>query len=125
MRASAAEQEAWSGVELAIREVRRDTRDAFLGIRSGVAQISALDQAVKSSETAVEATEVGVEVGSRSMVDLLNARRELANARAQLSEVRYAYLIDSLRLRRAIGQLDADYLGELSALFVRDETADE
>jgi outer membrane protein len=123
--ARAAEQEAWSGVELAIREVRRDTRDAFLGIRSGVAQISALDQAVKSSETAVEATEVGVEVGSRSMVDLLNARRELANARAQLSEVRYAYLIDSLRLRRAIGQLDADYLGELSALFVRDETADE
>lgn len=121
--ARAAEREAWSGVELATREVRGSARDAFLGIRSGVSQIQALAQAVKSSETAVEATEVGVEVGSRSTVDLLNARRELANARARLSEVRYAYLIDNLRLRRAIGQLDADYLERLSRLFVADQDA--
>ncbi|MDQ2068532.1 TolC family outer membrane protein [Natronospira bacteriovora] len=116
--ARAAEREAWSGVDLATREVRRSTRDAFLGVRAGVAQVAALRQAVRSSETAVEATEVGVEVGTRSTVDLLNARRELADARARLSEVRYAYLIDSLRLRRAVGQLDADDLRQLAALFL-------
>ncbi|WP_406672827.1 TolC family outer membrane protein [Natronospira sp.] len=115
--ARAAEREAWSGVKLATREVRRETRDSFLGIRSGVARVSALRQAVRSGETAVEATEVGVEVGSRSTVDLLNARRELANARAELSQVRYAYLLDTLRLQRAVGQLDVNELERLSGLF--------
>ncbi|MCP1727127.1 outer membrane protein [Natronospira proteinivora] len=118
--AQAGEREAWAGVEIAMREVRRGARDAFLGIRSSVAQISALEQAVRSSEAAVEATEIGVEVGTRSTVDLLNARRELSNARTQLSEVRYAYLIDTLRLQRAVGQLDGEQMEMLGALFLEE-----
>jgi len=116
--ARAGEREAWAGVEMAMREVRRSTRDAFFGIRSGVAQVAALEQAVRSSEAAVEATEVGVEVGTRSTVDLLTARRELSDAQTQLSEVRYAYLVDTLRLHRTTGQLDSEKLEMLGALFL-------
>lgn len=115
--AKAAEREAWAGVRLTTRQVRQMARDAFLGVRSGVARVEALRQSVRSSETAVEATEVGVDVGSRSTIDLLNARRALADARAQLSEVRYAYLVDTLRLQRATGQLDSTDLERLSGLF--------
>lgn len=122
--AKAAEREAWSGVRMSTREVRRLARDAFLGVRSGVSRVEALRQSVRSSETAVEATEVGVDVGSRSTVDLLNARRALADARAQLSEVRYAYLIDTLRLQRATGQLDASDLAHLADLFSSDGQGD-
>lgn len=122
--AKAAEREAWAGVRLTTRQVRQMARDAFLGVRSGVARVEALRQSVRSSETAVEATEVGVDVGSRSTIDLLNARRALADARAQLSEVRYAYLIDTLRLQRATGQLDSTDLERLSGLFTGDGTGD-
>jgi outer membrane protein len=67
---------------------------------------------------------VGVEVGSRSTIDLLNARQALSDARAQLSEVRYAYLIDTLRLQRATGQLDSTDLERLSGLFSGGNTGD-
>ncbi len=115
--ARAGEREAWQAVKQANREVRRATRDAFLGIRSGVARVRALEQAVKSAETAVEATEIGVEVGTRSTLDLLNVRRELADARAEYAQVRFEFLADRLRLRRAVGELSTDYLERLNELF--------
>src|SRR5688572_14368807 len=52
-------------LEGAIRRAERDTRDAYLGVLAEKARVTALNQSVKSNQTALEATEAGFEVGTR------------------------------------------------------------
>jgi outer membrane protein len=61
-------------LEGAIRRAERDTRDAYLGVLAEKARVTALNQSVKSNQTALEATEAGFEVGTRTTVDVLDAR---------------------------------------------------
>ena len=65
----------------------------------------ALDQARVSTRSALEATEAGFEVGTRTIVDVLNAQRELFNAERDYEQARNAYLVNTLRLRQAAGTL--------------------
>jgi len=92
------------------RRVQRETRDAYLGVDSGISRVQALEQAVRSSQTAAEAIEAGFQVGTRTSVDVLNAQRDLFRARRDLSEARYRYVLDVLRLKRAAGTLSEDDL---------------
>src|SRR6202047_4665012 len=62
------------------RATERQARDAYLGVISGIARVQALRQAVESNHTAVRATEAGYDVGTRTSVDVLNARRLLVQA---------------------------------------------
>jgi outer membrane protein len=119
--ASAAERSAREDLNMLSRQVRRQTRDAYLGIASDIARVSALSQAVRSSRTALEATEVGVEIGSRSTIDLVEARRQLAAAETEYSAARFDYLLNTLRLRRAAGDLSADDLIRMNRLFGGDD----
>ena len=93
--------------ERARREAVRTTREAYLGVESGIAQVQALAQAVVSSQSALDAVEAGFEVGTRTSVDVLDAQRDLFEARNRLTESRYAYILNALRLREASGTLDA------------------
>jgi outer membrane protein len=92
-------------LEGAIRRAERDTRDAYLGVLAEKARVGALKQSVKSNQTALEATEAGFEVGTRTTVDVLDARRRLFEAQRDYARSRYDYLINLVRLKSAAGVL--------------------
>ena len=103
-------QRALDVLERERRRAQRETRDAYLGVNSGISRVNALEQAVRSSEAAAEAIEAGFQVGTRTSVDVLNAQRDLFRARRDLSEARYSYILNVLRLKRAAGTLSEEDL---------------
>ncbi|MGH8481319.1 MAG: TolC family outer membrane protein [Nevskiaceae bacterium] len=98
------------------RETERSTKNAYQGVIAGVSRVKALAQAVVSNTTALEASEVGLEVGARTAVDVLNAQRELYRAQRDYARSRYDYLLNILRLKQAAGQLAAKDLNEIDSL---------
>lgn len=94
------------------RQVERDVRDAFQTVNSNAARVKALEQAVRSSRTALEASETGLEVGTRTAIDVLDAQQLLYSAERNAAEARYAYLLSVLRLKAAAGQLEVSDLRE-------------
>ncbi|NIR30630.1 MAG: TolC family outer membrane protein [Gammaproteobacteria bacterium] len=97
------------------RTAQRETREAYLGVMSGISGIKALEQAVVSSETALEATRAGFDVGTRTAVDVVEAERRLAEAKRDLARARYDYIVDTLRLKRAAGTLSPNDLQLVNA----------
>ena len=87
------------------RAAERETRDAYLGVIAEKARVGALKQAVKSNQTALEATEAGFEVGTRTTVDVLDARRRLFESQRDYARSRYDYLINLVKLKSAAGVL--------------------
>ncbi len=83
---------------------------------AGISRVKALRQAVKSSQTALEASEAGYRVGTRTSVDVLDAQREIYGARRDYARARYDYLLNLLRLKQASGQLTPDDLAEIDGL---------
>ena len=98
------------------RATERQTRDTYRGVITGISRVKALAQAVISSETALEAAETGLEVGTRTTVDVLDAQRELLRARRDYARARYDYLLDTLRLKQAAGILDVPDLEAINTL---------
>ncbi len=96
------------------RATERQARDAYLGVISGIARVQALRQALESSRTALKATEAGYEVGTRTAVDVLNARKTLVQAQTDYSGSRYDYIVSVLQLRLAAGNLDRPQLTEIN-----------
>jgi outer membrane protein len=105
---------AKEGVVQSSRATERQARDAYLGVISGIARVQALRQAVESNQTALKATEAGYEVGTRTSVDVLNARRLLVQAETDYASARYDYIVSVLQLRLAAGNLDRTQLTELN-----------
>jgi outer membrane protein len=103
------------------RAVERATRNAYQAVVAGVARVKALKQAVVSNTTALEASEVGLEVGARTAVDVLNAQRELYRAERDHARARYDYLLNILRLKALAGQLMRKDLVEIDGLLVAGE----
>ncbi|MFZ2507400.1 MAG: TolC family outer membrane protein [Steroidobacteraceae bacterium] len=103
-------------LERTARETERETRDAYLGVNSEVARVQSLRQAVESAKTALQATEAGYEVGTRTSVDVLEARRRLFDAQTNYARSRYDYLLNVLRLRLAAGTLDDQGIADINAI---------
>jgi outer membrane protein len=103
-------------LERTARETERETRDAYLGVNSEVARVQSLKQAVESANTALQATEAGYEVGTRTSVDVLQARQRLFEAQTNYARSRYDYLLNVLRLQLAAGTLDQKNLTDINAL---------
>ena len=101
-------------LEQARRNAQRLTRQAYLGVISGISRVNALKQAVISSETALQATEAGFEVGTRTAVDVVAAERATSQARRDYARARYDYLLDTLRLKQASGSLSAEDLSQVN-----------
>ena len=95
-------------LERVTRETERNTRDSYDAVISQIARVKALRRAVESNETALKATEAGFEVGTRTTVDVLDARRLLFRARTDYSRTRYDYIVNVLRLKQAAGTLTTD-----------------
>jgi outer membrane protein len=93
-------------LERTSRDTERQARDAYLGVNSEIARVQALKQAVESTQTALNAAEAGYEVGTRTTVDVLAARRNLIQAQVNYSSSKYAYLNNLIQLEFAAGGLD-------------------
>ena len=106
---------AMYSLERARRSAQRSTREAYLGVISGISRVKALKQAVVSSETALEATEAGFEVGTRTAVDVVASQRTTSEARRNYSQSKYDYLIDTLSLKQAAGTLSTEDLKLINA----------
>jgi len=98
------------------RGVELTVRNAYMNVLTGVAQVKALKQAVVSNTTALEASQVGLEVGSRTQVDVLGAQQQLYGAQANYSKSRYDYLLSILKLKIAAGVLTQKDLNEIDEL---------
>jgi outer membrane protein len=103
-------------LERTARETERQTRDAYLGVISGISRVQALKQAFESAKTALKATEAGFEVGTRTTVDVLDARRTLFTAETNFLRSRYDYLINGLRLQQAAGTLTVEDIAAIDAM---------
>lgn len=103
--AEANSERARQELENARRSVAQQTRQAYLGVVSGIAQVEALKQALTSSESVLEASKLGQEVGVRTNLDVLNAQQQLYSTRRDLYQAEYNYLLSELRLKAAVGEL--------------------
>jgi outer membrane protein len=92
------------------RNAALQTRQAYLGVVDGIAQVKALQQALKSSESLLEASKLGQKVGVRTNLDVLNAQQQLFSTQRDLYQAEYGYLISRLRLKAAAGTLAEDDL---------------
>jgi outer membrane protein len=97
------------------RETERAARDAYLGVLSEISRVKALKQALESSTTALQATEAGYEVGTRTAVDVLLARRTLVQAETNYSRSRYDYLLNLISLKLAAGNLEDKDISEINS----------
>jgi outer membrane protein len=88
------------------RTVAQNVRAAFLNVTSGIAQVRALEQAQVSTQSQLDSTVLGRDVGVRTSVDVLNAQQQVFQTRRDLQQARYNYLLNTLRLRQATGTLD-------------------
>ncbi|UCC55465.1 MAG: TolC family outer membrane protein [Gammaproteobacteria bacterium] len=96
------------------RDVERQARDNYRGVQAEISKVKALKQAVLSSEKALEASEAGFEVGTRTIVDVLDSQRELLRARRDHARSRYDYLLDTLGLKQAAGIVEASDLARIN-----------
>jgi outer membrane protein len=98
-------QEAQRNLDKTLRSVERQVKDAYRGVLTSMSQVEALHAAVVSSVSALEATEAGFEVGTRTMVDVLAEQRNLFRAKRNYSRARYDYILNGLKLKQAAGSL--------------------
>jgi outer membrane protein len=107
-------QESTERLQQQVRAAELETRDAYRGVLTDIAQVKALAASVVSTEIAVEAEQAGFEVGTRTIVDVLNAQREYHSARFTYVSARYKYVLDQLRLKKAAGILSENDLIEVN-----------
>lgn len=112
--AIANEDRARQDLENARRTAEFNVRQAYLGVSSGLAQVQALQAALVSSESQLESTRLGQQVGVRTQVDVLNAQQQLYTARRDLAQARYNYVLSLLKLKAAIGQLTESDLADIN-----------
>jgi len=98
------------------RATERLARSGYLNVIATISKVKALQQAVISNEKALETTQAGFEVGTRTTVDVLNSQRELFLAKKDYARARYDYLLETLRLKKAAGILISSDLEKISAL---------
>lgn len=107
------------------RMVERMVRTAYFDVVSAISQIQALEQAVVSAESALNATQVGFEVGTRTIVDVLDSTRNLFDARRDLSEARYNYIRRSLSLYQSSGMISEGDLLAINQALQHPDDADQ
>ena len=115
----ALEDKARTDLEAARRTVSQSTRAAYFGVLSGQGQVTALEAAEASSQSALDANKLGYQVGVRINIDVLNAQSQLFQTKRDLARARYDVLLGGLRLRQANGTLKPEDLQPINALLVK------
>lgn len=102
-------------LESAHRSVVQTVRSSFNNVNASISSINAYKQAVVSAQSSLDAMEAGYSVGTRTIVDVLDATTTLYNAKQQLSNARYNYLINQLNIKSALGTLNEQDLQILNS----------
>jgi outer membrane protein len=97
-------------LESARRQVGLQARQSYLSFTSGISQVKALEQALVSSQSQLDSTRLGQEVGVRTSVDVLNAQQQLYAAKRDLNQAIYNAAIAYLKLKNAAGSLNEEEL---------------
>lgn len=105
------------------RSISRATRGAYRNLIAGQAEVEARRLAVVSAQSAYEAGEAGLEVGTRTIVDVLIAQQNLFSAQREYARARHAYLVNLLRLKQAAGTIEAKDLADVNRWLVADADA--
>jgi len=113
--AIANEDRARQDLENSRRTAELTARQTFLGVTSGIAQVRALEAALVSSQSSLDSTRLGQEVGVRTQIDVLNAQQQLSQTRRDLAQAKYNYILALLRLKSAAGQLSEQDLALVNA----------
>lgn len=111
-------QKAQDDVEIARRKVELETQRAYLNLNTSIAQVKAYEQALISSQSQVDSTKLGYEVGVRTSVDVLNAQQQLFSAKRDLLQSRYNYLVSIIRLKAASGVVAEADLADINQQLV-------
>lgn len=101
-------------LESAHRSTVQTVRSSFNNINASISSINAYKQAVVSAQSSLDASEAGYQVGTRTIVDVLDATTTLYNAKQQLSDARYDYMINELNIKSALGTLNEQDLASLN-----------
>lgn len=102
-------------VEQSTRETERAARDAYLGLQSSITQVEANKQALESARLALQATEAGFDVGTRTTIDVLTSRNTLLTAEQSYALSRYNYIQSIITLKTATGALTRDDLQQINS----------
>ncbi|AQU81678.1 MULTISPECIES: TolC family outer membrane protein [unclassified Halomonas] len=105
------------------RTTIQQVRSLYTQVSNNVETVEARQQAIVSNRSALEATRAGYEVGTRNIVDVLNAEQNLYNAIANFAEARYDYVVNLLALRQQSGLLDVAAIEEVNAWLTGDEVS--
>jgi outer membrane protein len=106
---------AQEGLDQTRRAVIRQVRDAYRGVLSSISQVEALKAATVSAQSALESTQAGYEVGTRTIVDVLNVQRNLFSSQRDYLNSRYGYILNGLSLKSAAGTLGEEDLQRVNA----------
>lgn len=121
VRQAIAQRDATSDeLEQQKRALVRNTRNAYRTLVAGVSEVEARKAAVFSARSAYEASQVGLEVGTRTVLDVLNNQQTLFNAEQEYAQSRYNFLQNRLLLEQAAGTLDIDDLQDINRLLTVD-----
>lgn len=107
------------------RQVVENTRNYHRAVNTDVEQVQARKQSIISNQSALEATEIGYQVGTRNIVDVLDAQRQLYSSVRDYNNSRYDYILDNLRLKQAAGTLSPEDLQDLSRYLKADYNPDK
>ena len=106
-------------LENAQRATAQAVRQNFLNVTSGIAQVQALEQALTSTQSQLDSTILGRDVGVRTSVDVLNAQQQVYQTRRDLQQARYNYVLNTLRLKAAAGQLAEGDVADVNRALLR------
>ncbi len=105
---------AQQNLDLINRQVTENTRSLFVAVNTDVARVRARLRGIESAQSALDATQTGYEVGTRNIVDVLNAQRNLFLSQFQYASARYLYVLNTLRLKQTVGTLNPDDIYDLN-----------
>ena len=114
--AASLREKASADLDNARRNAALSARQAYLGVTSGLSQVKALEQALVSSQSALDSNKLGYEVGVRINIDVLNAQQQLYATRRDLAKARFDTLIAQLKLKAAAGTLSEDDISAVNGL---------
>jgi len=107
------------------RSTEAQINSGFNNVQASLSSIRAYEQTVVSSQSALDAAEASFEVGTRTIVDVLDATRNLFESENQLANARYDYIINMLQLKLSAGTLSEEDLFSLSAGLVEESNSSE
>jgi outer membrane protein len=121
--ATALKEKSRQDLEASRRAAEFNAQQAYLNVTNGLAQVKALEQALVSSETALQSNRVGYEVGVRINIDVLNAQQQVFQTKRDLARSRYDTIINGLKLKAAAGALSEADVEEVNRLLGADQPA--